>query len=334
MSEELLAFISKSYGLDQLRFVRNVTSGYLSLNMIIRDKARQYFLKQYRFDNTERVQNAHAAKFFFAKGGVPIILPLLQKNNASFFLFANHYYALFPFVRGRVLKRREFSAQALQSAATMLANLHGLSRNHCPQMVSKEREGWDTADFVRRAETILRRIEAIPEKTTFDKQAEESLRRKLALVQDVHSSYEDFGLRNDHLTHGDYHNQNLFFNSTDNVTHVFDVEKTERAPRLLELLRSMDFICFDAHFASRNFACAARYLRAYQNVYPFGQDEIIRCMRAFFWYGIHSLWVEEEHYARANTRADCFLEPGLRKLTYMTANKDAYIQRIQTAVFT
>lgn len=312
--------------------VKEVQEGYLSRNFILENRGVKFFLKQYRFDSLEKIREIHRAKFFFSSGGIPVILPLQNRNEEYFFEEEGKFYALFPFVSGRIIPRANRPQHAIESAARMLANIHLLSKDGFPEIVKDEAKGWDKNAFLKEAETIQEKIERRKEKSDFDHLVLEVMEYKRKIVQSNTVLYEKLRLANDHIIHGDYYGQNIFYNENDEVKYVFDFEKTKRSPRVLEVIRCVDFMCLSDRFEEKDFEDARVFLRAYSAAYPLQRDELIRGLRAYFFKNIHSLWIEREHYLNENYRTDPLYTGKLAHLQYYWQHFDLLADRLTQAL--
>lgn len=337
MQNGLTELLADTYRIKVKHFTK-VDEGYLSDNQIIGAGNANYFLKKYRFTQEKRIKTIHAVKFFFAEAGIPVILPLKNKHLASFFRFEDYYYSLFPFVTGRRLNRGNLPADALKASAKLLADLHRVGTNAEISSLREHSGAWNRKQFMAEAKRVLQVIEHKRSKDPFDELALETLNLKLALASRNNAQYDDFGLQNDHLIHGDYHEENLFFNENDQVKYVFDFEKTRLAPRTFEVIRSVNFICFSDTgycpvFDQQSFSNALIYLQTYHAHYPLRKNEFTNACKAYYLGKVHSLWVETEHYLHQNTRTDVFLKPELSFLKYFAKNDEIFIGRINKGLF-
>ena len=83
MNSNLELKISNLYDVAKgVKFVRNIEEGYLSQNYVLETPEKKFFLKQYsdRYE-LDMVRDIHKVKFFFAKSGIPIILPYKDNSN-------------------------------------------------------------------------------------------------------------------------------------------------------------------------------------------------------------------------------------------------------------
>jgi len=316
--ELLLAKISNNYGLH-LSFVERVTKGFLSENYILSDGEKRYFLKKYRFNSDERVREVHLVKKYFADGGIPVISPISDKEGNTFFLFENGYFSLFPFISDKQLERGSLTEKAVVSLGHVLGKIHVLGKDS--KLTIKERfKPWDKENALEKIKTIESVIKDKSTPDEFDKMALESidLKRKLILSSGVR--HEDLHLPSDHLIHGDYLDHNVFFGVNDDVSYVFDFEKTDYSPRTYELFRSLTYSFLNGTVLGEDITRAKLYLESYLKIYPTSKDELSRGLRLFYLKSIHGVWVESEHYLKENARVDEFLSNDLQRIKYLSVN--------------
>jgi Ser/Thr protein kinase RdoA (MazF antagonist) len=323
LTNQLAAALRSTYNLDTITKTTPVSLGYLSNNHILKTPTQQFFLKQYRYDNRQRIEQAHAAKQFFAAGNIPIILPLAAQDGQTILEHDHRYYSLFPYVDGRVLHAPELTTTALHSAGALLGQIHRLSLNRpLPANPRRGIQAWNQAAGLAKADQIISLIKSQPNHTSFDLLALETLRLKRDLIAAETSQYTDYDLGTDHLIHGDYHELNLFFDANDQATHTFDLEKAGLAPRLLEVIRSIHIMCLGPGFGEPELIRARQFLAAYRQTYPFSDDEFHQALKVYHVRLMHSMWVEEFHYLDRYHRTDIFLAKEHAVLDYLSVHFD------------
>lgn len=314
--DALLVHINKLYGLELLSYEK-VVRGFLSENHVLIQKDKKFFLKRYRFEEKDRIEEIHLSKKYFAKGGVPVILPLTNRNQETFFFFDGGYFALFPFVHGRQLERGSLTNAAAKSLGEMLGKIHLLGKE--ARLPIKERfKPWNKKKILEKISTIELQIKKIKNLNNFDRLALKNVELKKNLVLANSTTYEDLDLPSNHLIHSDYLEQNVFFDDSDNVSHVFDFEKTDYSPRMYELFRSIMYSFFHKDFSEGNFKKAKLFLNSYLKVYPTSKNELKKGLKLFYLKSIHAAWVEGEHYLKGNTRVDDFLEQDFYRINYLS----------------
>jgi Ser/Thr protein kinase RdoA (MazF antagonist) len=176
---------------------------------------------------------------------------------------------------------------------------------------------------------FIKIIESKKEKNEFDIVAHELLHIKRSLARTHKKKFEGFNFKNDHIVHGDYLDQNIFFDDSRSVQYVFDWEKVNYEARYHELFRSTFYT-----FLSRpkpdqtDIDNAKQYLKAYLEVYPMTRDELAIGLEAFCIRMAHYLWIEKEHYLHGNTRPDPLIYSDLYRTKFLCNNYDSIAQQL------
>lgn len=329
--QDLLDFIKNLYGLSQkVTVLKEVTQGVLSTNFIIGNNSQKFFLKRYRFTNPSEVKNIHEVKRYFSKEGIPVILPIVNGAGESFFLFNDGIYALFPFIEAKQLDKDQLSKTAIKSLAETLSKIHLIGKDGVFLKEPVAFKDWDNGKFLKTAQEIQEIIMNKKEKDSFDELALQTLQLKRNIVQKNTKQLKDFEFGENHLIHGDYHIQNIFFDENDRVIHVFDFEKADVAPRIYEVLRSMDYIFFRGKPTKKDLEKAALYFGIYNKLYPFTQKEIEDGVDAYYLKKSYGLWVVSEHYLNNNFRPDIFLKEDFENLKYFSSHTDTLKRVLQS----
>ncbi|MES2224695.1 MAG: phosphotransferase [Patescibacteria group bacterium] len=321
--EDLLKKINTLYEV-QVYSPEKVAKGFLSENHVLTgrsDKTKKYFLKKYRFDNKEKIEEIHATKKYFADGGIPVILPILNNENKTYFFFEEGYFALFPFIDGRHIDRDDLTETAAISLGETIAKIHLLGKDSTLFM-KDHFKGWDKEKFLVKADQLAALIHEKKEFDEFDRNALKSIEMRKALIEANTFTFEDLHIPSDCLIHGDYHDANIFFDDEDYVEYVFDFEKVQYAPRVYELIRSLMYMFFDSAFSMQHIGLGKLYIESYSKVYPISKDELRAGLKLFYLRQVHGFWVEGEHYINHNYRVDQFLISGYNSVKYLTEHFD------------
>ena len=313
--ESLLKKVNELYGLNVVSFEK-VTKGCLSENHVLIGDKNKFFLKKYRFDNKDKIKEIHAAKKYFFDGRIPVIMPIVNSEKNAFFIFDNAYYSLFPFINDKQLERGELTNTAIISLGETLGKIHLLGRD-ATLIIKEPFRVWDKEKSLEKIESIEAVINEKNNLTSFDFLAVKILGLKRKLISENSLKYEDIGLSADHLIHGDYLDHNVFFDMSDQVSHVFDFEKANYSPRMYELFRSLMYIFPNNEF-NDNLDKAKLYLNSYLNVYPATRSELQKGLKLYYLKNIHSVWIESEHFLKNNSRVDQFLGLDLQRIEYQS----------------
>ncbi len=328
--DKICAHIAALYGL-KLAFHEKVEKGFLSENHVLADSSGQkFFLKKYRFDNATRLIEIHAAKELFSHGGIPVIMPIPLLDGQTFFDLDGAYYALFPFVEGRQYERGSMPRKAIISLGKMLARIHLIGKG-ATLPINDFVKLYDTKKRINAMDELLAIIDAKEKSETlsdFDVDARRGLIFKKRLLGECPDMITVPSMPNDHLLHGDFLDLNVFFDEYDEVSHVFDFEKTGYGPRVFEIFRCMMYSLVHKPFPDSDMDNARTFLEAYDSVYPIGKEEAASGIRLFFSKAAHGHWVESEHYLKGNNRVDLFLNSDKDRLEYFYENFSQVEKRI------
>ncbi|HBI17665.1 MAG TPA: hypothetical protein DDY52_06020 [Candidatus Moranbacteria bacterium] len=130
------------------------------------------------------------------------------------------------------------------------------------------------------------------------------------------------------MVHGDFHEENLFFDKNGKVVAVFDWEKTNTYPRVLEVFRAMWFLCFYDGYSGKRFKRAKIFLRKYDETYPLNKKELRNGIEAWYLNQLHSAWVLDEVYIKNNSRVKVLFKSYVTFLNYQSKNLEKFSERI------
>jgi Ser/Thr protein kinase RdoA (MazF antagonist) len=331
--EKLISTINSLYDFNnEVSIQRKINQGYLTENHILGNKKEKFFLKKYRSFGLARLEKIQKVKKFFAEKGIPAILPLENKNKKTLLKFERNFYSIFPYAKGRQIKWSKLSDEALKSCGVLLANIHLQSKGGHPGLIGERPFAWNREKFLARIRKILRIISRKKIKTSFDKKAEKFILRKIYLAEKNAVDYSELGLKSDHLIHGDFHEENMFFDSNNQIKYIFDWEKTNTSPRAVEIARAMEFLCFYGSYKNKNFRKAKIFLKEYNKAYLIKKKELEKGIIVWYLNQVHSRWILEEHYLKKNNRTDCLLANHIKFLNYYSKNLEKHWSRLEKYV--
>ena len=322
MDQRVLKGLKDLYDLD-IEYVEKIQHGHLNDNSKIVTPNGPVFLKQHRATNTKAIQYIEDVEVFFHANGIPVILPIQNKQGFSYFECADSVYTVYPYIDAVQIQRNVMNDDHISSISRFLAQIHRVTQNGTPaplQTIGTERwDGQKSQDTLMRVQKM---IMAKDKRTDFDDLALNVITQKLAFIKNNTLQYADFEFTNDTLLHGDYHNGNIFFDQNSVITAVFDFEKTCYAPRERELVRSMFLTCLAGSFSDDNFKGARTFLATYNHAYPIARDKVARALEVYIVRYGHSTWIEEEHYLKNNSRLDELYPRVLNNMLFFNKNND------------
>lgn len=314
--------IIQAWDVGEITDTQEVATGVLSTNWFVGTTTGRYFLKQYRFPLRERVAEIHASKHHFAQSGIPVILPLAQPSGDTICTHEGRHYALFPRIAAIEKHRDNLSDTTIVSMGRLLGKFHRTGKGN-PVVIEHDLFREWSEEQVAKIATYRAQIAKIENPTPFDTLALQDLETKQRLIAQNQTPYASLGMQHDHLLHGDFLEHNLFFNEQDEVSHVFDFEKTQYGPRSFELLRTLFLSILNGKYDAAAIHKGRLFLSAYQTEYPISHEELRAGLEVFFLKSIHNTWIQKECYTLNNRRPEHFLAIEMERITYLAEHRDA-----------
>lgn len=327
--EEIKKAINVHYNIGKITSIERINAGFLSDNYKIVSDKGVFFLKGYR-KGIERDRDIHKVKKFFASHGIPVILPIETNKLDTLFSEQEKVYALFPFVDGIHHNRQFISDEINIEIAKLLAKMHQVSMDS-PLSIPAVIKFWNDEDSLKKIDELISIISNISDKNAFDVTAQNMLELKRKLILRDKKTVAECDSELHILLHGDFHEQNLFFDENGKVKYVFDFGEVKMAPRAHELWRSAEFMFINGDFSDENVRKLILYLGTYNTLNPISKAALIAGFNIYYQMLIHSTWVESEHYLIGNYKVDHFLEKGT--INYMAQHKDEFLNKVLKEVY-
>jgi Ser/Thr protein kinase RdoA (MazF antagonist) len=328
--ETLKKAVADNFGFIGILSLNRIEAGFLSANYAVDAGGKRFFLKGYRFEDSQRIAEIHRIKSFFASKGIPVILPISTKEGKTFFTVDEKHYALFPFVTGVHPQRGSIPPHIIEALGAFIARMHAAGRE-CDFFVREKFADKDARSVITTACEIIGIIEAKVARDDFDKLALDSLRIKIMLTERDTVAFDRFITESPILLQGDFHEQNIFFDEAGNVKYVFDFEKAVMGLRSFELWRSADYMFLNGYFSKDRIGNVIAYFKAYNHRNPISSEELSNGLEVYYQRCIKSLWVEKEHYLKGNKKTDAFLEN--RTILFLSEHRDSFLKEIASALY-
>lgn len=314
-----LTEIKELYGLD-LTLVAKIKGGYLSDTFEVTDGSKSFFLKRHRHDVEVQVASVCEVEDFFADGNVPVIGAIPTLSGKKYFDAQGRWFSLYPFINGRNIERGVLSPEASRSLGTTLGILHARGKESTLIAPDKFRV-WSRERLLRRAAEVEAEIAKEDPLTEFGALARKNMKLKIDWFLKHEEPYGSLMSGTGSLVHGDYFSDNVFFDDKDQVTHVYDFEKADYTSPLYEVFRCM-FVSFFSMPTEENLQRAKEYLDAYLKVCKVPIEEVRNGLKIAYLKQMSSVWAEEEHYIKHNTRTDPIFPPQCESNQYLVTNQE------------
>lgn len=291
----------RAWDLGAIYAIRVPSTGTMHQTFLLDTAQGQRVLRAYRPCERSRVEREHAVIAYAAQQRLPVMVPIPWRTGETILGRNDRWYALFPYAPGVQWERAALDVPIIQAMGTALAHLHRTLTDFTHPLIPPRPAVIDRAATIAKLAWYERHIAQAPDPQGTNQAA---LRR----LADQRRWIETHPLRPmaaldslpQHVIHGDFTESNLFFQGSV-VSAIIDWDKTYRAAREWEIIRTLDLVFGFAPPA----ACA--FLQAYSTLMPLVLDHLELAAQ---WYGVmraHDVWMYDEIYRRQNDRIRQFL---------------------------
>ena len=258
---------------------------------------------------------------------MPVILPIKTKGGKLHANYNDDVYTLYPYIENYIQpNRNELTDKQITSMALLLAELHIKGGQAQNVFKNEEKPSWDKVKTLRKIDEIC----CLIGNSEFDKIAREILNIRKNFIENNSILYEDLNIQSTTLLHGDYHEQNLFFDQNDKILHIFDFEKACFGSPYSELVRTILLVCFNHEYKPNNFRKAKLFLNFYASKIKLDPLILDKAFTAQIIKMFHSTWIEGEHYINKNSKLDKLLLPNLESLKFLEINHTKFMNLINS----
>ena len=331
MNNDFLHFLFKQFNLGQTISLAPITKGYSSQNFqITTADGNKYFLKKYDHEIKDFDFIEHAESFFL-QGGFPVIQPLISKTGSKYVKYRSHVYSVYPFIDAQFVPSKHLTDQHAFNLGCFLAKMHKYSednQNSYSYYVKKLKPHKlvDKNNILRIYYHVLRLLEKKSNRDELDDKVYLLLRQKVERIKNHKPHKLDLEDEKIILLHGDFNNENVFFDVSTNIINVFDFDRVFVGYALYELISSLIIIFFD-NFEEKNFDKASKFLSGYKSIKHINQQFFKRTIQYFINELFYTSLFEEEKYLRKSDRFDNIYKHYLSTLKYFLQKND-FTERI------
>ncbi len=334
--EFLFSQIQQHYSLGAVLSYEKIQEGVCTENYRIETSTGVYLLKQHRGNTIPKLDTIEKTQFFLRDNMVPAVTPVMVNNNEYHIIVDEKYYSIYPFVTGFDGQDAGPLWNKTIHMGQLLAHMHLLSKdglpfNACDQGYFMPQA---PAKLLLEMERLEEIISADKDEDGFKKEALESFALKRQLLKENPDAYliKSEAMSERHITHGDFHTGNMFFDEEGKVSALFDFEHAGAAPRMYELVRSFMMI-FNHFYEEKNWDRVIVFLKAYHEIYPFSAEHLAQAIEGFYIKNFSTLWIEKFHYVDHNFRADSLLLKHHNTIIYLRDNREVFTKKLCKMVF-
>jgi len=252
----------------------------------------------------ERLELNLAAMAHAGDRGIPVVRPLADADGKVLFPGGGRLASVYPWVEAVSYERRAISA----AQASILGDLHGRLHGALADFTHSALEpyvetSWDREESIAVLSRVDDLIRYYPAPGEEQQRIQQGLRFQLALLEsDVPRPAADFASLPRQALHGDFHEGNVLISLEGSVAAVVDWDMVGSGPRLVELVRALDFT-----LVLDDDAALQAYVAAYAAAAPYLAAHVEQSLDAWIQCVIHNTWVYRSRFIEGDHRVDHFL---------------------------
>lgn len=314
--KEASELLQQNWGINPTNMI-TIPLGNALCWKITTDKGEDLFFKQMRPEivgSEVRIEEILEVQNYFASQGLPVVKPSATQSGNLYILNNGSFFIVYPFIQSKQKTHpSDLNQRNLDSLSETLAKLHHAGSKPEAPTISKIFGGWKSIDrFKSRIASVRDEIEKRKVRgqfTNFEIEVLRGLEVKERMIVSADKDYEEFGLQSDTLTHGDYHERNVYFNENDDVEWIIDLDACEMAPRSRELARAIDLLCIDrSDLSIEGLARAKAFSQKYNSIFPISKEELYKGWYTQLMMTGMSLFGYTDYYLNNSAKSKRFIE--------------------------
>lgn len=330
MNKAILNEILSNYSVGEIRNFSLIPLGVSSQNWKVETSHGFFFLKKHRESGGGRIESIERMESYFNTHNIPIVSPIPTKEGKFHITYEGVVYVLYPFVEGQSFEVGKIPDDILKKMGDMLATMHLLTKSGITGTyadVSRYFMPSSPEKSIEEIDHFLSRVSKVTSKTDYDRIVENGLKLKKEMVIKYAQDIKELSFEKLNLGHGDYHPQNIFFDQSQNISAIFDLDTAGPVPRIYELVRSLMLSCFNHTYTEEKIKQAIVFMNAYFKKYPFEKKDFKKGMDAYF-FKTFSVWRERAHYEEHDFRTDAEYFSTLENIKYLDTKKEDLIENL------
>ncbi len=257
LGHSIIRELCEKYATSDISVVK-YAGGVSAENYVVRCGERELILKRYQGSVATSLR-LEAVTIFLKNNGIPVVEPVESVTGDRHALIQGRMYALYPLVPGVTLHERSLTQNSLSKAAALLVKLHELRASSYLRLESSDQQRTDHSTAMRRLHRTMRKFQR--------KDSADLVTRLLTIKAKILTRLreaENMAVGSSTLIHGDYHNENLLFNSDGDVTALLDLEDVRTGHAVEDVVMFIMLACFNSGFGPSNVEKASHFIHAYR----------------------------------------------------------------------
>lgn len=307
--------LAARYGWRLLGDPRPVADSVSNSNYRVDTHSATFFVRVHKKRTSlARIEREHAAIRWAGDHGIPVNLPLADRQGRAIHSLSGVFYAVFSWLEGATLQRGSIDPAGAQLLGEMHGQLHAVLAGYPSGRLERGSETrWDAAaslDDLTRVDDLIRYNPSPPPAQLA---AQEALRFQADLLQSgaamPASAFEHLPCQ---PVHGDFHERNLMLDARGHILAMVDWERVALVPAAFEIVRALSFMDMLEGELPR------AYLAGYACHNHIPASECTAAVDMWWQNSMHNTWTFRARFIEGNREAERFIPeivPRLRQLS-------------------
>lgn len=317
--KDITTVIENHYDYGVIKHVEKA-GGLSQENYFYYTDSEGYFVKLYQSSERDIAEKICVITEFFYTNNIPTILPLYNKYSSQVTETADNIILLYPKLDGRILHQGEFNNSILQAVAKLLASIHSLTQNARNTDLQLFSINWnvDIEDY----EDKLNELRAHGDIDYLSKYERFLVKNYTSIKHELLQKLSVIAYDNDiskyRIIHGDFHNENLLFDSEDNIIAVIDFANTSFGNPMIDIFSFINHACCNEGFTIDNITKAKYFINEYQKYsIDVSDQDIINGLYFAIAKWCSSLFFERKLYDERDINFISYIKRDTRKLKFL-----------------
>lgn len=241
---------------------------------------------------------------------IPTSIALTNKSAQEFVEIDNKIFVIYPKIAGKVLHGKQLNEMALREVSKYLARFHNLPKAN---IRAKSRKN----------SAVRKMLTEISANNDVSDILNESLELKLKVSKQIELNNNfDALLKDQCLIHADFHNENILFNDSFQITALLDFDDAHLGNRVEDIVSFIMLGLCNENFSDENIARAKLFLLSYNEYAPKSIDnKTLEQGLLYYLYRLtNSIFFEQKLYQDPSDISLSMLRRDIAKIKYLQNN--------------
>lgn len=321
----LMSYIDSAYGLGPFTQVSKI-GGLSSKNYRLFDGKSTYILKKMQKQPSIIPKRIYEVSLTLRNAGLPAPIFLSTRTGEPFLKVNNSYYLLYKEIKGKHLHEADFNEKSLEQVGAVLSKFHQSTHPTCVDIVPPSLNVLSDLSFPLFFD-LKSQLGIVDNKTREMEVVLKSLDEKENLLRSI--NFKNKSKKQDpYLVHGDFHNENLLFNTDHTLAGILDFERVHIGGGLQDVFHFIMLACCNSGFTDKNMGNARIFVNSYLRSLPHSKNDIENSYYAYIMEKAGSTFLEQLYITNKEPFVLDLIRRDLSAFKFLTESKEIFFKSI------